>query len=82
MHSIIFNAPDVLMGRPVINALVNVVTYVPWWKVMAEIMVCPLIDFLVVTVMVLTTLTGISITVVVVLLLIAVVVIISSVGAA
>jgi hypothetical protein len=49
MRGIILDVPDFLMSFPIIDVLVDVVTYVPWWKVATEIIVCPLINLLVVT---------------------------------
>ena len=79
MCGVILNTPDVLMGCPVVDAFVDVVTYISWWRVVAEDIVCPLINLLVVAMiglMGLTTLMSVSIMAVVMCLLIVVTIVI------
>jgi len=83
MYGIIIDALDVLVGCSVIDALVDVVTYISRWRVMVEIVVYPLINFLVVTTIRLmgsTTLTSILITGVAMRLLVAVIIVVPLVG--
>ena len=83
MRGVILDALDILMGCPSFDALVDVVAYVPWRKVVTKIVVHPLISLLVVTTIGLmgsTTLMSIPITAIAIRLLIVVITTIPLVG--
>ena len=74
VYGIVLDTSNILMCCSVIDALIDVVTNVFWWEVVAEIIVCSLAGFLFVTMvrlMATTTLTSVSITAVAMGLLVA-----------
>jgi hypothetical protein len=50
MCGVILDAPDIFVGRSIIDAIVHVIAYVPWWEIVAKIIIRDLVNLLVVVV--------------------------------